>query len=69
MSPRRAGFTLVETLVALAIAGAVFLPATLLMHRLLAENRRLDAAVAESMRRREAPVAFPAGEERHRAGP
>lgn len=57
------GFTLVETLVALAIAGAVLLPATLLMHRLLAGNRRLDESVAESLRRRETPVAFPSGED------
>jgi prepilin-type N-terminal cleavage/methylation domain-containing protein len=59
MRPHCSGFTLVETLVALAIAGSVFLPATLLMHRLLAENRRLDADVAASLRQRETPVAFP----------
>ena len=59
MRPRRAGFTLVETLVALAIAGAVFFPASLLMHRLLAENRRLDAEIASSLRARETPVVFP----------
>lgn len=62
MRPRHAGFTLVETLVALAIAGAVFLPASLLMHRLLAENRRLDAAIGSSLRARETPVAFPVPE-------
>ena len=60
MRIHRAGFTLVETLVALAIAGAVFLPASLLMHRLLAENRRLDAEIATSLQARETPVAFPA---------
>ena len=58
MRPRHAGFTLVETLVALAIAGAVFLPASLLMHRLLAENRRLDAEIATSLQSRETPVVF-----------
>ena len=65
MRPARlhhAGFTLVETLVALVIAAAVFLPASLLMHRLLAENRRLDAEIASSLRARETPVAFPAPE-------
>ena len=64
MSRRRTGFTLVETLVALAIAGAVLIPATLLMHRLLVENRRLDDSVAQSLRARETPVVFPAGEDR-----
>ena len=60
MRIHRAGFTLVETLVALAIAGAVFLPASLLMHRLLAENRRLDTEIATSLQARETPVVFPA---------
>ena len=58
MSPRR-GFTLVEALVALLLAGAVFLPAVVLVQRLLAEDRRLDAQVADNLRRRETPVAFP----------
>ena len=55
----RAGFTLVETLVALAVAGAVCLPSVVLVRRLLAEDRRLDAQVADNLRRRETPVAFP----------
>ena len=60
-TPGRAcsGFTLVETVVALAVAGAVFLPAVALVQRLLAEDRRLDAQVADNLRRRAAPVVIP----------
>ena len=55
----RTGFTLVETVVALAIAGAVFVPSVVLVQRLLAEDSRLDAQVADNLQRRAAPIVIP----------
>ena len=52
----RTGFTLVETVVALAIAGAVFVPSVVLVQRLLAEDGRLDTQVADNLQRRAAPL-------------
>ena len=52
---RRSAFTLVEVLVALAIAGLVLLPAVLTLQRLLREDRRLDESVSAQLRSRENP--------------
>ncbi len=56
---RQGGFTLAEVLVALALIGLVFLPAVTLLHRLLVEDRRLDAAAAARLRVRSEPVPIP----------
>lgn len=55
----RAAFSLAETLVALAVAGSVLLPAVVLVQRLLTEDRRLDAQVADVLHNRPFPVSIP----------
>ena len=52
---RRRAFTLVEVLVALALAGLVLVPAVLHLQRLLREDRALDEALSTRLRSRETP--------------
>ena len=52
---RRSAFTLVEVLVALAVAGLVLVPAVFHLQRLLREDRLLDETLSTRLRLRERP--------------